>query len=129
MRHSLHSHILYLEDTIQQLKDRLTLLRLSADERAGLELQLAMAERALARYREAYALEISVAGSEPPAAPGAKSGGGTGEADTRSSKKKHGQSAIQARTSRQPARRSSAISATLPGLARSRAFTNRTHAA
>lgn len=75
MRNSLHSHITYLENTIQELKNRLSSPHLGEDELLDLEMQLTMAESALAHYREAYALELTIAGSEPPGGPGAKTAG------------------------------------------------------
>jgi len=66
MRHSLHDHILYLENTIQSHRDRLTKPGLSRDEVLDLELQLTLAESALEHYRQAYALELSVSRTEPP---------------------------------------------------------------
>lgn len=70
MRHSLHSHIIYLEHQVQSLRDRLTSAHLSAEERQELDLRLSMADLALARYREAYALELGVSGEEPPSRSG-----------------------------------------------------------
>lgn len=105
MRHSLHSHIIHLENTIQRLTDRLTLPHLSQEEREGLEVQIAMAERALERYREAYELELRVADPEPPNRPGAESGGATGNSQTgKPPRKKEGLAATgpRARTSRRP---------------------------
>jgi len=105
MRHSLHSHIIYLEHRIQGLKNRLTLLRFDSDEREGLEQQLALAQLALGRYREAYALELSVASDEPPSQPGGKSEGETGDAkNSTPEKKKEGLAAIEVRASNRPAR-------------------------
>lgn len=90
MRHSLHSHILYLESKLQSLRDRLTQPRLSPDDVQGLELQVSLAELALARYREAYALEISVSSPEPPVGPGNDSEGGIGGRDNSRAGRKNG---------------------------------------
>jgi|SRR6185437_12976353 len=76
MRHSLHSHIIYLENTIQDIRNRLTRAQLDVEEFEDLQLQLATAESALTHYRQAYLLELSVSGSEPPDQPGAKDNGG-----------------------------------------------------
>lgn len=73
MRHSLHSHIIYLENKIQSLKDCLTSPRITSDEIQELEVQISVAELAVTRYREAYALEISVSNPEPPHSPETKS--------------------------------------------------------
>lgn len=98
MRHSLHSHILYLENKVQLLKDRLTNLRLTIEEGEDLEKQLALAELALARYREAYALELAVSCSEPPGRPGSQSQSGNGASQPRNGeKKREGLTAFAAR--------------------------------
>jgi len=77
MRHSLHSHIIYLENAIQDIRNSLTRAHLGVEEFEDLQLQLATAESALAHYRQAYELELNVAGSEPPSQPGgAKNEGG-----------------------------------------------------
>jgi len=78
MRHSLHSHIIYLENKIQSLRDRLTDSHLSVEDRQGIESQIYHAELALKHYREAYLLEISVSNPEPPGGPGSKSEGENG---------------------------------------------------
>lgn len=88
MRHSLHAHILYLENTIQDLRSQLTGPRPVA-EAQEIELQLALAEGALTRYREAYALEQSVSCSGPSGAFGSKSSG-SGDSDLFNSEKKWG---------------------------------------
>jgi hypothetical protein len=91
MRHSLHSHIIYLENTIQDLKNRLTRVHLCIEEFEDLQLQLATAESALTHYRQAYELELSVAGSEPPSQPdGAKSDGGADRPEISKPEKKNG---------------------------------------
>ena len=68
MRQSLHEHIIHLENTIQDMRNRLTRRGLPVEEIEDIELQLSLAESALAYYRQGYALELSVAGSEPPPA-------------------------------------------------------------
>ena len=76
MRHSLQSHIVYLEKLIQEVGDRLTHPGLAPEEVEDLQLQLFSAQGALEHYREAYALELSASGSEPPHRSGdGKSGG------------------------------------------------------
>lgn len=80
MRHSLHSHIVYLEETIRQLKGRRTSSRLTVDEVQDIELQLAMAEGALAHYRRAFELEIKVANPESPNEPAGPEGEGGSDA-------------------------------------------------
>jgi hypothetical protein len=74
MRHSLHSHIIDLENRIQTLRDRLTSGRIAADEVGEIEQQLANCELALEYYRQAYALEVSLSDPKMP-------GGATGESD------------------------------------------------
>lgn len=104
MRHSLHSHIIYLENTIQDLRNRLTRAHLDVEEFEDLQLQLATAESALTHYRQAYLLELSVSGSEPPDQPGAKDNGGPGRpANSRSEKKKNGLRGRKKPQRRQPA--------------------------
>lgn len=93
MRHTLHSHIIYLENKIQSLRDSLTRHRLSPSEFKELEQQISLAELALARYREAYEIETSLS-SPDPSDSGTQSGDGTGNADTSNSDKKRGRAAI-----------------------------------
>ena len=100
MRHSLQSHIIYLEKTIKSLRDRLTDLHLNQDEVLDLELQLAQAESALAHYREAYALETGVSNPEPPAGSGSGFGNDTDDATKHSKKKNDGDAAIRTREMR-----------------------------
>ena len=99
MRHSLQSHIVYLEKTIKSLRNRLTDLLLNHDEVRDLELQLAQAESALAHYREAYALEVGVSNPEPPAGSGSGRGNDT-DAMKDSKKKNDGDAAIRTRRMR-----------------------------
>lgn len=98
MRHSLHSHILYLEQTIQQHLDRLTAARLGSDERESIQMQLVMAERALARYREAYELELSVAAPDDPEQPENISDSGPNPHPSSPDKKKGGMASVLPRT-------------------------------
>lgn len=74
MRHSLRAHILYLENTIRSVQERLNASCLSDEEVDDLKLQLTLAESALEHYRQAYELELSVSGPEPPAQPGTEPG-------------------------------------------------------
>ena len=105
MRHSLNSHILQLEDSVQSLRDRLTGM-LTPDERHGLELQLSTAELALVHYREASALEPSVSGPEPSGHThtGANGGSGTRE-ESRPERKKDGLTGVAARMRKPPCAR------------------------
>jgi hypothetical protein len=89
MRHSLHAHILYLENTIRSVQERLGKPRLTSDEIDDLKLQLALAESALEHYRQAYELELTVTGPEPPDRPDARSKGGKGEEESPNRKKKN----------------------------------------
>lgn len=88
MRHSLHSHIIYLENKVQSFRDLLTRSHLTADETESLKAQIYQAELALEHYRQAYALELSVSSPEPPDSPETKSSGGSGAAEKANSKKK-----------------------------------------
>ena len=88
MRHSLREHIIYLENTITSVQNRLAKRGLSVDEVQDLQLQLTLAESALGHYHKAYELEQSVAGPEPPTRPDAESKGGAGNAKNRNGEKK-----------------------------------------
>lgn len=66
MKNSLHTHIIFLENTIQSLRNRLTRPGLTVEEIEDIELQLSTSESALDHYRKAYALETKVSGPEPP---------------------------------------------------------------
>jgi len=101
MRHSLQSHVIYLEDSIQSLRDLLTAHSLDADELQQIERQLAYAELALERYREAYALELNVSNPQPPDRPGTESGGdteGIGDRDKSNPEKKNRLATVAGRT-------------------------------
>lgn len=108
----MHSHIIYLENKIQALRDRLTGPRLTSEERQGIESQIYHAELALEHYREAYKLELSVSSPQPPGGPGTHSEGENGNASNSSPEKKNkgGLAAARARrnarnaVSREPAR-------------------------
>lgn len=97
MRHSLHSHIIYLEESVQALRDRLTGPRRTPDENREIEQQLCLAELALARYREAYALELSVSEPNPPDRPGTRFNGGGGAERSNIKYSKDGLTAIDDR--------------------------------
>ena len=66
MLNPLRSHIIYLENTIQNLRNRQTSSDLAIEEVEDIELQLSLSESALDHYRRAYALELKISGSEPP---------------------------------------------------------------
>jgi hypothetical protein len=99
MRHSLHSHIIYLETSIQDVKNRLTQLSLTEEEVEDLHLQLTLAQSALEHYRQAYALELSLAGSEPPNQPvdSESNGGSAKPRSPEPGKKNDGLATIEAR--------------------------------
>lgn len=78
MRHSLRAHIVYLENTITSVQNRLAKRGLSVDEVQDLQLQLTLAESALDHYHKAYELEQSVAGPEPPTRGDTESNAGAG---------------------------------------------------
>lgn len=90
MRHSLHSHIIYLENRIQSLRDSLTKSRVNREELEELERQISTAELALERYREAYALELSVDDPDSPDSSDTETNGGRGERGGLSSDHKQG---------------------------------------
>lgn len=98
MRHSLQSHIIYLEEKVQSLRDRLTRAHLTTDEMQGLKAQMFHAELALEHYRKAYALELSVSSPDPPSHPEADSRGPGATEKPKFSKKKDGLAGITART-------------------------------
>lgn len=97
MRHSLQSHIIYLEEKIQSLRDRLTNPHLNPDEHQGLKAQVFHAELALEHYREAYALELSVSSPEPPNGPATRSDGSGTPERSKPEKKKEGLTGTTAR--------------------------------
>ena len=66
MRNSLRTHIIFLENTIQSLRNRLTRPCLSIEEVEDIELQLSTSESALDHYRKAYELEAELTVPEPP---------------------------------------------------------------
>lgn len=88
MRHSLRAHMIYLENTITSVQNRLAKRGLSIDEVQDLQLQLTLAESALNHYHKAYELEQSVAGPEPPAGADADSKDSAGNAKNRNGEKK-----------------------------------------
>ena len=59
MQHTLHEHIIRLEERIQELRNQLTVASRSRVELAPVQLELEAAELALAHYRAAYRLEQS----------------------------------------------------------------------
>lgn len=96
MRHSLHSHIIYLENTIQDMRNRLTRRGLPVEEVEDLELQLSLAESALTYYRQGYALELAVTGAEPPPA-SAEGEPKASKASTKDSKPENNNAALPGR--------------------------------
>lgn len=104
MRHSLHSHIIYLEEKIQSLTDRLTEPHLTDDETQGLKAQIFHAIHALEHYRQAYALELSVSTPEPPQGPATNSNGGSHSPGNSKSENKKGDLAGAAARVRKKAR-------------------------
>jgi hypothetical protein len=68
MKRTLHEHIVFLEQTVQSLRDDLTRTNLSTAHREELNTELATAELALVHYRTAYELEEQMAAgpSAPP---------------------------------------------------------------
>jgi len=97
MRQSLRSHILYLENTIQDLRNRLTQPRLTPVQIEDLNLQLSLAESAVEHYRQAYTLELSVSGSQPPNQPaGTETEGATGRCEGVKSEKENDGLAVAA---------------------------------
>lgn len=97
MRHSLHAHIVYLENLIQDVRNRLTRPGLAPAEVEDLQLQLTLAESALEHYRRAYELELSASGSPPPdSSEGTSSGGNANGAEKQDPKKRSGLAAALA---------------------------------
>jgi hypothetical protein len=98
MLHPLRSHIIYLENTIQSLRDRLTRSNLTIEQVEDIELQLSLSESALDHYRQAYALELKISSSEPPNHPTGTEGRDGGQGGEKSSviKKKEGLVAAEA---------------------------------
>jgi hypothetical protein len=98
MLHPLRSHIIYLENTIQSLRDRQTSSDLTIEEIEDIELQLSLSESALDHYRRAYALELKIPGSEPPNHPTGTEGKDGGQGGDMSSviNKKEGLAAAEA---------------------------------
>lgn len=78
MRHSLQSHIAYLQKLIQNLTARLAEPGLAPEEVEDCELQLALSESALEHYRQAYELELTVSNPDPPAHPSGSESGENG---------------------------------------------------
>jgi hypothetical protein len=112
MRHSLHSHIIYLEIKIQSFRDLLTRSHLTGDEIESLKAQISHAELALEHYRQAYELELSISSPETPDGPESKSSGGSGAAEKGNAEKTNkGRAAIAARA------RKKARVGVLPGFA------------
>ncbi|MGB0063544.1 MAG: hypothetical protein WBP85_03790 [Terracidiphilus sp.] len=91
MRHSFRAHIVYLENTIQSVREHLTKRGLKVDEVEDLELQLTLAESALEHYHKAYALELTISSANPPHGPGADSSDAERDAKSgKGEKKKEG---------------------------------------
>ena len=88
MRNSLRTHIIFLENTIQSLRNRLTRPGLSIEEAEDIELQLSTSESALDHYRKAYALEAELTVPEPPDHPSGSEPAGEDDAPEKSSSRK-----------------------------------------
>lgn len=88
MLNPLQSHIAFLENMVQNLRDRLTRTGLSVEEIEDIELQLSLSESALDHYRQAYALELKVTNSEPPNHPAGTEQSGESQGGSRSPSKK-----------------------------------------
>jgi len=91
---------MYLENTIRSIRDRLDKPPLSVDEVEDLELQLTLAESALEHYRQAYELELSVSGPEPPHSSGSASENGATRLEKRMSERRKDGLSLRARRSR-----------------------------
>ncbi len=65
MQHTLHEHILRLENRIQALSDQLTDSDRTIPERDRLSEELRVAELALAYYRKAFELEQQIGQAAP----------------------------------------------------------------
>lgn len=87
MRHSLRTHILFLENTIESLRNGLTCPGLSIEEVEEIKLQLSTSESALEHYRKANALEAELTVPESPNHPsGSEPAGGDERPDKSSSR-------------------------------------------
>ena len=102
MLHPLRSHIIFLENTIQSLRNRLTGPGLAIEELEDIELQLSLSEGALDHYGRAYALELKVSGTEPPNDPTGSEPNASGQGPEKpsSTKKKEGLAAAESRVCR-----------------------------
>jgi hypothetical protein len=92
MRNSLQTHIIFLENTVRNVRVRLARPGLTIEEIEDIELQLSTSESALDHYRQAYALEAKVSGPEPPNQPAGSDPGGEDKSpeNSPSRKKKEG---------------------------------------
>jgi hypothetical protein len=88
MRNTLRTHIIFLENTVQSLRNRLTRPGLSIEEVEDIELQLSTSESALDHYRKAYALEAELRVPEPPNHPTGSEPAGEDERPEKSSSRK-----------------------------------------
>jgi hypothetical protein len=59
MENSLRSHLIFLNERLQELADSLT-RPMTASERAHIEARVALAQQALDHYRRAFAIESSI---------------------------------------------------------------------
>ena len=106
MRHSLQSHITYLEKLIEEVGDRLTIPGLAPEEVEDLQLQLFSAQGALEHYRQAYVLELNASGTEPPPDTGdsKSSNGGLTPGKSNSGRAKAGRARIGVRVKKEATR-------------------------
>ncbi|HZP04629.1 MAG TPA: hypothetical protein VFB43_07000 [Terracidiphilus sp.] len=65
MKRTLHDHIVYLEQTVQSLRDQLTRPTLTSTKLETVHTELKTAELALAHYRKAHELEQKIGGAAP----------------------------------------------------------------
>jgi hypothetical protein len=111
MRNSLHAHIIFLENTIQSLRNRLTRPGLSIDEVEDIELQLSTSESALDHYRQAYALEAKLSGPEPPNHPNGNEPAGDEKRPEKSSSKQKDEGLVAETSKLRPSRQCRDLSA------------------
>ncbi len=64
MENSLRSHLIYLNERLQELADSLT-LPLTTSERANIEARIALAQQALDHYRRAFEIEHAIRNNDP----------------------------------------------------------------
>jgi hypothetical protein len=65
MNQPLHAHIVFLEETVQELRSALTLGSLSRTDRERIQLQIEFATHAIHSYRQGYEMEYFLRAGRP----------------------------------------------------------------